>query len=121
LNTLESIVIFVINSFFLIYKGNLKDFLPFTCDYCEKTFCAEHKTLDAHKCPEQHKQIERSFATCPICQQDGNKKIILKKSFTLARTRRKFGCEFFSFFLNFQRLNDTSKEVARRKKKFQKL
>lgn len=27
------------------------DFLPFTCQYCKKVFCSNHRTEVAHKCP----------------------------------------------------------------------
>lgn len=27
------------------------DFLPYTCEYCHRVFCADHRKLDAHKCP----------------------------------------------------------------------
>jgi len=28
----------------------LKDFLPFECDKCKKTFCLEHKEYEKHDC-----------------------------------------------------------------------
>ena len=36
---------------------NLKDFLPFTCDMCDKDFCLEHRTYEAHKCEKYKTNI----------------------------------------------------------------
>ncbi|CAK9438492.1 uncharacterized protein LODBEIA_P27160 [Lodderomyces beijingensis] len=34
---------------------NQLDFLPFTCEFCKKTFCSQHRTLEQHKCPHKDK------------------------------------------------------------------
>jgi len=36
------------------------DFLPFECDACKKIFCLEHRTSEAHKCPNQNRDIEEN-------------------------------------------------------------
>ena len=42
------------------------DFLPFRCDCCGKTFCLEHRTYEAHNCPNAgSKQTE--IIVCPLC------------------------------------------------------
>lgn len=32
---------------------NLKDFLPFVCDSCSGVYCLEHRSREAHSCPEE--------------------------------------------------------------------
>ncbi|MEQ2246602.1 AN1-type zinc finger protein 1 [Ilyodon furcidens] len=32
---------------------NLKDFLPFVCDSCSGVYCFEHRSREAHSCPEE--------------------------------------------------------------------
>ncbi|XP_023275798.1 AN1-type zinc finger protein 1 isoform X2 [Seriola lalandi dorsalis] len=32
---------------------NIKDFLPFVCDSCSGVFCLEHRSREAHSCPEE--------------------------------------------------------------------
>nr|XP_046227034.1 AN1-type zinc finger protein 1 [Scatophagus argus] len=32
---------------------NQKDFLPFVCDCCSGVFCLEHRSREAHSCPEE--------------------------------------------------------------------
>ncbi|KAF6737666.1 AN1-type zinc finger protein 1 [Oryzias melastigma] len=32
---------------------NLKDFLPFVCDSCRGVYCLEHRSREAHVCPEK--------------------------------------------------------------------
>lgn len=44
------------------------DFLPFTCDACEKVYCLEHRTYRAHKCPVGPEKDEL-VTVCPACQQ----------------------------------------------------
>lgn len=34
------------------YGCKVKDFLPFSCDKCHKTFCLEHRSVFAHSCEE---------------------------------------------------------------------
>ena len=43
-----------------------KDFLPFTCDCCQKTFCLEHRTYKAHSCPNAESSRETTVV-CPLC------------------------------------------------------
>ncbi|KAM4543991.1 AN1-type zinc finger protein 1 [Fundulus diaphanus] len=32
---------------------NLKDFLPFVCDSCSGVYCLQHRSREAHSCPEE--------------------------------------------------------------------
>ncbi|KAI5954735.1 hypothetical protein KGF57_003758 [Candida theae] len=34
---------------------NQLDFLPFTCEFCKKTYCSNHRTLEQHHCPHKDK------------------------------------------------------------------
>jgi predicted nucleic acid binding AN1-type Zn finger protein len=43
-----------------------KDFLPFKCEYCRKTYCGDHRSTDGHQC-KAFKQKDRIAPTCPIC------------------------------------------------------
>ncbi|KAG7462219.1 AN1-type zinc finger protein 1 [Solea senegalensis] len=38
---------------------NLKDFLPFVCDSCSGVFCLEHRSREAHSCPEDTQNREQ--------------------------------------------------------------
>lgn len=44
------------------------DFLPFTCDFCSKSFCSSHIRGKDHECPE-FKEIEKenTMPKCPVC------------------------------------------------------
>lgn len=42
------------------------DFLPFVCSACKRTFCSDHRTFQAHNCPEVKNVI---IPECPICGQ----------------------------------------------------
>ncbi|GJJ15732.1 hypothetical protein Clacol_010010 [Clathrus columnatus] len=46
----------------------LVDFLPFKCDHCHHSYCAEHYKPEAHVCenfdPSKH---DRVAPTCPLC------------------------------------------------------
>ncbi|EFC42534.1 predicted protein [Naegleria gruberi] len=45
-----------------------KDFLPFKCTHCGKTFCLNHRSFDAHKCSYLQEQgVVAPF--CPLCNQ----------------------------------------------------
>ncbi|OAY64641.1 Zinc finger AN1 domain-containing stress-associated protein 12 [Ananas comosus] len=45
---------------------NQLDFLPFTCDGCQKAFCLEHRTYKSHGCPgSEHRS--RTVVVCEIC------------------------------------------------------
>lgn len=46
----------------------LKDFLPFECDKCKKTFCLEHKEYEKHDCKMQKVGLKKAY-TCPLCLQ----------------------------------------------------
>ena len=42
------------------------DFLPFACDCCSQTFCLDHRTYAAHRCPasgSKHSEV----IVCPLC------------------------------------------------------
>ncbi|GLE06643.1 hypothetical protein PINS_up016037 [Pythium insidiosum] len=45
-----------------------QDFLPFTCDCCERVFCLEHRTYDGHACPNAGSR-DRRVVQCPLCKQ----------------------------------------------------
>eukprot|EP00054_Salpingoeca_dolichothecata_P030556 m.249544 g.249544 ORF g.249544 m.249544 type:complete len:202 (+) comp26687_c2_seq2:43-648(+) len=45
-----------------------RDFLPFTCDLCCQTFCADHQAYEHHDCPKAHEK-NTIAPTCPSCQQ----------------------------------------------------
>lgn len=46
----------------------LVDFLPFKCDLCSASFCAEHFAVAAHKCPKYDDHIHNRVApSCPLC------------------------------------------------------
>jgi uncharacterized C2H2 Zn-finger protein/predicted nucleic acid binding AN1-type Zn finger protein len=44
------------------------DFLPFTCDCCASVFCLEHRSYDAHACPNAGSR-DRRVVQCPLCKQ----------------------------------------------------
>jgi len=44
------------------------DFLPFTCDCCNKVFCKEHFQYQDHECPLAQNK-DHQVAVCPICQK----------------------------------------------------
>ncbi|KAI5960367.1 uncharacterized protein KGF55_004659 [Candida pseudojiufengensis] len=39
------------------------DFLPFHCEFCDKTFCSQHRTLEKHQCPNKDKFYNQSINT----------------------------------------------------------
>jgi predicted nucleic acid binding AN1-type Zn finger protein len=43
-----------------------RDFLPFTCDYCSKSLCTNHRTYAAHNC-EGNKMKDMTSIDCPLC------------------------------------------------------
>jgi len=43
-----------------------KDFLPFTCGFCQSIFCVDHRGVSAHNCPNQN-QGDINTVECPIC------------------------------------------------------
>jgi predicted nucleic acid binding AN1-type Zn finger protein len=47
---------------------NRHDFLPFTCDACDKKHCLEHHTYDGHDCAEGRKR-NVVVPRCPDCDQ----------------------------------------------------
>ena len=51
-----------------------QDFLPFTCDHCERKFCLAHRTYEAHDCEGRAAKDIHSVA-CPIC----NKSVVFNK------------------------------------------
>ncbi|XP_071720665.1 zinc finger AN1 and C2H2 domain-containing stress-associated protein 13 [Rutidosis leptorrhynchoides] len=44
----------------------LIDFLPFTCDCCNKVFCLDHRSYSSHHCPKANKN-DRTVVICPLC------------------------------------------------------
>lgn len=45
---------------------NQLDFLPFSCDGCDKFFCAEHRSYTDHECPNANMR-DRVVHICPAC------------------------------------------------------
>mmetsp|Transcript_33201 Transcript_33201/g.30136 ORF Transcript_33201/g.30136 Transcript_33201/m.30136 type:complete len:81 (+) Transcript_33201:70-312(+) len=45
-----------------------KDFLPFTCKFCLKIFCLDHRDPTSHECDKSNKGDIRIFK-CPMCLQ----------------------------------------------------
>jgi predicted nucleic acid binding AN1-type Zn finger protein len=43
------------------------DFLPFTCDFCHKVFCAEHRLREEHTCVSTTSLPANVAVNCPIC------------------------------------------------------
>eukprot|EP01054_Gregarina_sp_Poly1_P004692 Gregarina_sp_Poly_1__4691@NODE_2507_length_2047_cov_83_604040_g1593_i0_p2_GENE_NODE_2507_length_2047_cov_83_604040_g1593_i0NODE_2507_length_2047_cov_83_604040_g1593_i0_p2_ORF_typecomplete_len168_score10_72zfAN1/PF01428_16/5_7e15zfAN1/PF01428_16/1_9e02zfAN1/PF01428_16/1_5e07Transp_Tc5_C/PF04236_15/0_0021Transp_Tc5_C/PF04236_15/4_7e03Transp_Tc5_C/PF04236_15/2Desulfoferrod_N/PF06397_12/8_8e03Desulfoferrod_N/PF06397_12/2_7e02Desulfoferrod_N/PF06397_12/0_16zfC5HC2/PF02928_16/37zfC5HC2/PF02928_16/3_4e len=44
------------------------DFLPFTCEYCNKVYCATHFRPESHECAsEKYKREDKRVVVCPIC------------------------------------------------------
>ena len=43
------------------------DFLPFTCQGCRLTFCAEHRTCAAHNCTKPIVDDSSAVIVCPLC------------------------------------------------------
>ncbi|XP_020580052.1 zinc finger AN1 and C2H2 domain-containing stress-associated protein 16-like [Phalaenopsis equestris] len=46
----------------------LIDFLPFTCDRCDKVFCLQHRSYAKHTCPNAN-QTDVTVLICPLCAQ----------------------------------------------------
>ncbi|KAJ1477129.1 hypothetical protein T484DRAFT_1822453 [Baffinella frigidus] len=44
------------------------DFLPFTCNGCNKKFCLDHHKSEQHSCPVPSRD-DKYAPTCPMCQQ----------------------------------------------------
>ncbi|KNA20442.1 hypothetical protein SOVF_052370 [Spinacia oleracea] len=44
------------------------DFLPFSCNRCQKVFCAEHRTYRSHDCPKSDDK-SRKVIVCEICSK----------------------------------------------------
>ena len=44
------------------------DFLPFTCDGCNKVFCLHHRSQNAHKCTAAP-EMKNVLPICPICRK----------------------------------------------------
>lgn len=45
-----------------------RDFLPFTCDLCERVFCLQHFRYADHACPKAEGKDNRVLV-CPLCQK----------------------------------------------------
>ncbi|CEM04661.1 unnamed protein product [Vitrella brassicaformis CCMP3155] len=43
-----------------------KDFLPFVCNLCNKTYCLEHFKPESHQCPRAA-AVDRRVMICPLC------------------------------------------------------
>ncbi|XP_016512901.1 zinc finger AN1 domain-containing stress-associated protein 12 [Nicotiana tabacum] len=62
------------------------DFLPFTCDACQKIFCVEHRSCKSHECPKSDIN-SRKVLVCEICSmsiettgcQGEDDKVLLQK------------------------------------------
>lgn len=44
-----------------------EDFLPLVCQACHHTFCADHFSQDAHRCPYPHDNV--LVPLCPLCEK----------------------------------------------------
>ncbi|ONK65451.1 uncharacterized protein A4U43_C07F37250 [Asparagus officinalis] len=44
----------------------LNDFLPFTCDRCQKVFCLQHRRYGTHQCPNANDE-DITVLKCPLC------------------------------------------------------
>ncbi|KAL7097919.1 hypothetical protein ACP275_10G173300 [Erythranthe tilingii] len=42
------------------------DFLPFTCDCCQKVYCLDHRSYSRHQCPKGNKH-DVTVVICPLC------------------------------------------------------
>lgn len=51
---------------------NQRDFLPFKCDICKRSFCGDHRTYTSHSCSGANFKDKTSI-DCPLC----NKSILL--------------------------------------------
>lgn len=61
---------------------NLKDFLPFVCEFCSGIYCLEHRTRDSHICKEnpvvkRETQASSGSKSYPCSFQDCNGKELL--------------------------------------------
>mmetsp|Transcript_49293 Transcript_49293/g.127127 ORF Transcript_49293/g.127127 Transcript_49293/m.127127 type:complete len:228 (-) Transcript_49293:84-767(-) len=45
-----------------------RDFLPFSCDQCQKVFCLDHFRYTDHACPNA-KGLDNRVLVCPICSK----------------------------------------------------
>ena len=45
-----------------------RDYLPIKCKYCSKYYCADHYSVESHKCPEHMKAAKKVFS-CPLCNK----------------------------------------------------
>eukprot|EP00035_Acanthoeca_spectabilis_P030714 m.10579 g.10579 ORF g.10579 m.10579 type:complete len:281 (+) comp4335_c0_seq1:176-1018(+) len=48
---------------------NALDFLPYRCDGCSATFCADHRTYASHNCASPG-TVSREVPRCPLCQTE---------------------------------------------------
>lgn len=45
-----------------------RDYLPVKCKYCSVIYCADHYSIESHKCPEYYKQMKQVYS-CPLCNK----------------------------------------------------
>uniref|UniRef100_A0A6U9ILE4 AN1-type domain-containing protein n=1 Tax=Zooxanthella nutricula TaxID=1333877 RepID=A0A6U9ILE4_9DINO len=45
-----------------------QDFLPFTCNACNKVFCKDHFKYSAHSCEKGLAATDKRVIVCPLCQ-----------------------------------------------------
>ena len=45
-----------------------KDFLPFQCKFCDKTYCLDHRSTAAHSCAAGNAGDMKAII-CPVCLQ----------------------------------------------------
>ena len=45
-----------------------KDWMPIKCKYCDKSFCAQHYSIQSHNCPN-YAQHEKKVYVCPLCNK----------------------------------------------------
>ncbi|XP_010913471.1 zinc finger AN1 domain-containing stress-associated protein 12 [Elaeis guineensis] len=68
------------------------DFLPFTCDGCQRVFCLEHRTYKAHSCPKAEHN-SRIVVVCQVCSMSIEKKAGEEDSTILERHERSGDCD----------------------------
>jgi len=47
---------------------NQRDFLPFSCNACQKTFCLSHRSYKDHECTAEH-TLNKTVSVCSRCHE----------------------------------------------------
>ena len=43
-----------------------KDWMPIKCKYCQHVYCADHSSIDSHRCTHYEKEFKKVIV-CPLC------------------------------------------------------